>query len=112
MIFKNDFNDIYIDCPNDTIKKLYSEKGCNYIQISNKGLYYLENDICEFNVPEFICERQLIIRTKIHTRKNVKGFCKLSVIISCQPKNIKNLLDSNYSLDDISKLPINLSYIN
>ena len=28
-----DFNDIYIECPNDTIKKLYSEKGCKYIQI-------------------------------------------------------------------------------
>ena len=32
----NDFNDTYIDCPNDTIKQLYSHKGCTYIQISNK----------------------------------------------------------------------------
>ena len=47
-----------INCPNDTIKKLYSEKDCNYIQISNKGLYHLGNDICEFNVAEFICEQQ------------------------------------------------------
>jgi len=39
-----DFNDAYIDCPNDTIKRLYSEKGCIYIQISDKGLYHLGND--------------------------------------------------------------------
>ena len=105
-----DYNDTYLECPNDTIKKLYSEKGCFYIQISDKGLYHLGNDICNFDVPEFICEQQLRIRTKIHTTKNTKGFCKLSVTISCQPKNIKNLVKSNYSLDDSSKLPINLLY--
>ena len=25
-----DFNDHYLDCPNDTIKHLYSKKGCKY----------------------------------------------------------------------------------
>lgn len=103
-----DFNDIYIECPNDTIKKLYFEKGCKYIQISNKGLYHSGTDICDFKVPEFICEQQLRVRTKIHTKKNNKGYCKLSVIIACQPKNIKNLENSQYSLDDYNKLPINL----
>jgi len=65
-----------------------------------------------FNVPEFICEQQLRIRTKIHKRNDSNGYCKLSVTVSCQPKNIKKLIDSNFSLDDISKLPINLIYIN
>jgi len=105
-----DYNDTYLECPNDTIKKLYSEKGCFYIQISDKGLYHLGNDICNFDIPEFVCEQQLRIRTKIHTTKNTKGFCKLSVTISCKPKNIKNLVKSNYSLDNNSKLPINLLY--
>ena len=105
-----DFNDIYIDCPDDTIKRLYREKGCVYIQISDKGLYHLGDDICQFNVPEFICPQQLRIRTKIHTRKNTKGFCKLSVIIACQPKNINNIIASNYSLDNVLKLPPNLIY--
>ena len=108
----NDFNDFYLDCPNDTIKKLYHEKGCFYIQISNKGLYHLGNDICKFNVPEFICEQQLRVRTKIHTTNNSKGFCKLSVMLSCQPKNIKDLVKSKYSLDNILRLPENLLYIN
>jgi hypothetical protein len=106
----NDFNDIYIECPDDTIKRLYNEKGCLYIQISNKGLYHLGNDLCDFKVPEFICEQQLRIRTKIHTRINNKGFCQLSVIAACQPKNIKELINSNFSLDDKLKLPSNLVY--
>lgn len=106
----NDFNDIYLDCPDNTIKNLYAEKGCVYIQISDKGLYHLGNDVCNFNVPKFLCEQQLRIRTKIHKTKNSKGFCQLSVTISCQPKNIKQLPKSNYSLDDISKLPDNLLY--
>jgi hypothetical protein len=106
----SDYNDIYIDCPNDTIKQLYIHKGCSYIQISNKGLYYLDKDICNFSVPQFICDQQLRIRIKVHTTMNNKGFCDLSVIAACQPKNIKLLPNSNYSLDDITKLPSNLIY--
>lgn len=105
-----DFKDAYIDCPSDTIKQLYSEKGCNYIQISDKGLYHLGNDPCEFKVPEFICDQQLRIRTKIHKSKNSKGFCSLSVTVACQPKNIKTLPKSDYSLDDVLKLPVNLLF--
>lgn len=107
----NKWDDKYIDIPSDTISILYLAKGCNYIQISDGyGLYYLENDICGFGVPRFDIEQQLRIRTKIHSRKNKKGFCKLSVTVSCQPKNIKNLIPSKYSLDDIDKLPTNLIY--
>lgn len=105
-----DFKDIYLDCPNDTIQKLYYEKGCVYIQISDKGLYHLGNDLCGFNVPMFSCEQQLRVRTKIHTRKNNKGFCQLSVTVACQPKHITDLVNSLYSLDDYTKLPKNLSY--
>jgi hypothetical protein len=106
----HDFDDVYIDCPSDTIKKLYSEKGCSCIQISDKGLYHLGQDTCGFNVPEFICEQQLRVRTKIHSRKNKRGFCSLSVTVACQPKDIKKLVNSPYSLDDKTKLPINLVY--
>lgn len=105
-----DFNDTYIDCPIDTIMKLYSEKGNSYIQISDKGLYHLGNDICNFNVPAFVCEQRLRVRTKIHERKNKKGFCKLSVTIACQPKNINNLVNSKYSLDNEITLPKELLY--
>ena len=105
-----DYNDIYIKCQNDTIKQLYSEKGCSYIQISDKGIYHLGNDVCKFNVPLFICEQQMRIRCKIHKIKNNKGYCKISVTISCQPKNINNLLNSNFSLDNKINLPKNLIY--
>ena len=104
------YNDMYIDCPSDTIMKLYSEKGCSYIQISVKGLYHLGNDLCEFNVPAFICEQRLRVRIKIHKRKNKKGFCRLSVTIACQPKNIKELVNSKYSLDNHLTLPEKLIY--
>ena len=104
-------NTRYIDIPSNTIKKLYFAKGCKYIQISDGyGLYHLGKDICGFDVPLFETEQQLRIRTKIHETKNKKGFCKLSVTIACQPKNIKELTPSKYSLDNKDKLPINLIY--
>ena len=103
-----DFNDVYINIDNNIIKNLYKEKDCHYIQISQKGLYHLGEDICNFNVPEFDCKQELRIRIKIHARKNFKGICKLSVMMSCKPKNINSLKASNFSLDNISKLPVNL----
>ena len=105
-----DYNDMYFECPNTTIRDLYRAKNCYYIQIFDKGLYHLGEDICEFNVPEFICEQRLRLRIKIHSTKNSKGFCSLSVILSPQPVNIKLLENSQYSLDDIKNLPINLVY--
>lgn len=105
------WDDVYIDIPSDCISKLYQAKGCNYIQISNGyGLYHLGNDICDFDVPIFNIEQQLRIRTKIHTRKNKKGFCNLSVTIACQPKYITKLNNSKYTLDDENKLPVSLIY--
>jgi hypothetical protein len=105
-----DFKDIYIDCPNDTIIKLYKEKNCKYIQISEYGLYYLEEDICNFGVPQFICDQHLRIRIKIHNKCTTRGFCSLSVTILCKPKCIKKLSKSIYSLDNINKLPLQLIY--
>jgi hypothetical protein len=105
------FKDFYKDIPNDTIKKIYKEKGCYYIQVSDKGLYHLGEDICNFGVPEFICEQEIRIRTKVHTRKDKKGFCHLSVMSACKPKDVNKLMDSPFSLDKIEKLPKNLKYI-
>jgi hypothetical protein len=70
----------------------------------------LGNNPCDFDIPLFNIEQQIRIRTKIHTKKNKNGYCKLSVTIACQPKNIKNLIPSKYSLDDINKLPPPLIY--
>jgi hypothetical protein len=57
-----------------------------------------------------LCEQQIRIRTKIHSKKNKNGFCDLSVTCACQPKNIEKLQNSDYSLDDINKLPKNLKH--
>jgi hypothetical protein len=92
---------------------LYKAKGCSYVQISDGyGLYHLGNDVCNFDVPLFNIEQRLRIRTKIHTRKDKKGFCKLSITIACQPKDIKTIPQSKYSLDDKDKLPLCLTYNN
>lgn len=80
-----DFNDSYIECPDTIIRDLYKNKGCSYIQVSNKGLF--------FNVPEFIIKQKLRIRIKVHS-KNRNGFALLSVIISPKPINIKEIKES------------------
>lgn len=86
-----DFNDSYIECPDTIIRDLYK----------NKGLYHLGNDICNFDVPEFIIKQKLRIRIKVHS-KNRNGFALLSVIISPKPINIKEIKESLFSLDNIN----------
>jgi len=107
----SDFNDFYLDCSNDTIKNLYSEKGCIYMQVSGKGLYHLGNDICNFGVPEFICEQEIRIRIKVNSKTDRNGHCRLTVMAACKPININKLEKSKFSLDKIKKLPKNLKYI-
>ena len=105
------WNDYYTSIPNDTIRRLYHAKGCQYIQISDGfGLYHLGEDVCNFGVPMFETEQQLRVRTKIHARENKEGYCKLSVTVACQPKNINFLPMSPYSLDDENRLPPNLIF--
>lgn len=108
----SDWDDKYYGIPNDTIKKLYAEKGCQYIQLSDGyGLYHLGNDICSFGVPEFIVNQRIRIRTKVHGRSDANGFCQLSVMAACQPIAISALSKSPFSLDDITKIPGNLKII-
>ena len=81
------------------------------MQISDGfGLYHLGEDVCKFGVPIFEPEQQLRVRTKIHARENKEGYCKLSVTVACQPKNINILPKSPYSLDDKNLLPPILTY--
>jgi DNA adenine methylase len=48
------------------------------------------------------------VRIKVHSTRNAKGFCSLSVTISCKPKNLNDLPISSFSLDNENKLPKNL----
>lgn len=105
------FNDIKIKIPKDSIANFYDNKNCKYIQINGYGLYYLIDDPLRFNVPKFEPECVMRIRIKIHTRKNKKGYCKLSVTaaIRIDDKFIKNYPKSPYSLDDPKKFPNNIT---
>jgi hypothetical protein len=106
--FKN-FNDIYYDCPSNFISKLYKNKGCHYIQITNFGLYHLGQDICHFNVPFFECNTRLRIRVKIHNRR-YRGRMRASVVVSARPRFMGQMKKSDYSLDNIEKIPNNLYF--
>lgn len=107
-----EFSDMYFDCPDNTIQRLYREKGCRYIQISEKGLYHLGDDTCGFDVPKFICQQEIRVRIKVHERCNSKGYCVLSVSAACKPKQIADLVQSPNSLDSHLRVPQKLKFFN
>lgn len=104
-----EFKDTYISCGDNTIAQLYKAKGCQYIQVDGKGLYHTGEDTCEFGVPYFECPQQIRIRLKVHTRSNKKGHMCLSVMAAAQPKKLKELKASGFSLDAAAKLPSSLT---
>jgi len=80
------FPDTYLECPSDMARNLYKNKGCYYIQVHGKGLYHTGEDPCGFGVPEFECLQHLRIRVKEHKACNAKGYCSMSVMMSCRKK--------------------------
>lgn len=110
--YKEYYKDLYIPCPSTTISEVYRAKKCQYIQISEHGLFHTGEDVCDFGVPYFDCEQRLRIRIKIHKTsisygKN-KGKMIASVIVSPQPKDIRTLEKSPYTLDHRKGIPRNL----
>jgi hypothetical protein len=89
----------------DFVKNNYKDKGNKYIQIGNKGLFHLGDDICNFGVPKFEPGKiKLRLRCK---RRGSKGCIPTSLTMSAW---ITSLDNSPYSLDDKDKLPPNLNY--
>ena len=110
--FDDVYKDVYIPCDNSMISQLYEEKNCYYMQISDgHGLFHTGTDICDLRVPFFACDQRMRIRIKVHTRSNTKGFCKLSVMLSIQPMNNRQIPYSPHSFDDSNKIPHNLRFI-
>jgi hypothetical protein len=107
---KKDFKDVYFQVPNDFISKLYSSKGCKYIQISDFGLYHLQDDVCNFGTKLFDTPSMVRIRVKYH-KTNKDGSVQLSVMISACPIKISLLKKSNISFDNNKKLPEQLIFI-
>lgn len=103
---KKNFPEITIQGPNNLPCKLLKDKNIHYIQINKRGLFCIDEDICDFGVPKFEPENvHLRIRVKKHTTKNKNGFCNLSVMASCVSRQINT---SPFSLDTKEKIPNNL----
>lgn len=49
----------------DYLHQFYAEKNCFYIQVENKGFYYLERDIAGLGVPQFDPKLRLRLRAKV-----------------------------------------------
>ena len=89
-----------MDSLNDFVRKNYNDKGNDYIQIRDYGLYHLGEDKCNFGVPEFKPEKTILrIRCK---RRSGKGCPPSSITMSAR---ISGLIKSPYSLDNKEKLP-------
>ena len=76
----------------------YARKDCYYIQIENKGFYYLKHDIADLNVPQFKAPLTFRLRAKTHHSEPIYQYSFFAVL------NVytKNIPESNYDIEMIT----------
>ena len=65
--------------------KFYARKDCYYIQIENKGLYYLLQDVANLNVPRFVPELYMRLRAKTHHSSPTYAYSFFAVMTARTP---------------------------
>lgn len=73
--------------------EFYARKNCYYIQIENKGLYHLKNDIANLVVPRFMPELTLRLRAKTHQSIPIYAYSFFAVIQAQTNRMAKSLYD-------------------
>jgi hypothetical protein len=80
---------------NDTMAMYYKKTGVHYIQIEGYGLYHTGYDVLQLQVPFFMCEQRLRIRTSKHKKNGV-------------PTDVVG--DINYNKKTLSKSPFDIEH--
>jgi hypothetical protein len=109
-LIKNNYPEYKKEIAGHDLSELLKHKNIHYIQVHKRGLYYIDTDICNFNVPKFEPTKCILrVRVKKHVTTNSTGFCSLSIMLSIIV-SINNEKHSKYSLDDATKIPDNLVF--
>lgn len=82
--------------------EFYARKHCYYIQIENKGLYYLKNDVANLLVPRFKPDLTLRLRAKTHQSVPVYAYSFFAFIQA----RTSRMLASPFDLEEkVGKFP-------
>jgi len=104
------FKDAYYPIDSSSIAEAYRLRGVSYIQVRGHGLFHTGTDRCGFGVPLFDCSQRLRIRCKRHGRKcSLTGLNIPSSVMASFRPILSTLSKSPFSLDDIKRVPSNLS---
>lgn len=80
----------------ELLYEYYARNGCYYIQIENKGFYYLKEDIASLGVPKFMPKLSLRLRAKTHHSNPIYNYSFFAVI-RLQSRSFKN---SPFDIDE------------
>ncbi|MHB8192630.1 MAG: hypothetical protein ACYDGL_05085 [Bellilinea sp.] len=86
----------------EKLYEYYARKHCYYIQIEEKGFYYLKEDIANLGVPQFMPQLRLRLRAKTHNSIPIHNYSFFAVI----QINKKSVCQSIYDIDEkVGKFP-------
>ena len=95
-----------IDCDISFIENHYNKKNTYYIQIGEKGLYYMTHDILGLGLPRLKGDMKLEIRpTRSGSKLNKQGIRVSGATLRVQAR-ILNIAKSDYNLESIETIKL------
>ena len=90
----------------DIISELYSKKipPTNYIQIKNKGLFFMGKNPLNLPIPEFKADVNVTLRVSRGSRTTMDGVEMTTMDLRILPDKLTGLSESKYSLDNVSEI--------
>jgi hypothetical protein len=90
----------------DIISELYSKKipPTNYIQIKNKGLFFMGKNPLNLPIPEFKADVNVTLRVSRGSRTTMDGVEMTTMNLRILPDKLTGLGKSKYSLDNVSEI--------
>ena len=90
----------------DIISELYSKKipPTNYIQIKNKGLFFMGKNPLNLPIPEFKADVNVTLRVSRGSRTTMDGVEMTTMNLRILPDKLTGLSKSKYSLDNVSEI--------
>ena len=90
----------------DIITELYQKKipPTSYIQIKDKGLFFMSSNPLNLPIPEFKADVNVTLRVSRGTKSDLNGVEMTTMNLRILPDNLTNLSKSSFSLDNSSSV--------
>jgi hypothetical protein len=104
-----EFPNKYVRIDRNSVNKYYAEKDTYYIQIGNYGLYYMEDNPADLDIPKFLPDLRVRMRLKAGgSGLNGVDYYNYRFVCALQIVNPTRIIKSSYDIEKDTSFLISL----